>query len=140
MAIKDLQPRQGFDLIEGEITGKGEVREFQKFGKPGRVCTAVIKDESSQCNFSLWNDEIDQVNVGDKVKITDGYANEWQGEIQISAGRNGKIEIIGKSEESKPEADQDEEKPDVEDKAEEESLPEEKSEDIVEEIIEDDKI
>ena len=97
MLIKDLVPKQGFDSITVDVLKKGEVREFQKFGKPGRVCTVGIKDESGQCNLSLWNDEIDTVNEGDKLKITDGYTNEWQGQVQVSAGRNGKIEIIGKA-------------------------------------------
>ena len=89
MTIKELVPKQGFTLLEADVIEKGEVREFQKFGKPGRVCTAVIKDESGQCNFSLWNEQIDQLNVGDRIKVTDGYANDWQGTVQVSTGRNG---------------------------------------------------
>jgi replication factor A1 len=95
MAIKDLQPKQGFEVVEGAVVEKAEIREFQKFGKPGRVCSATIKDETGQCSLSLWNEQIETVNVGDVVRVTDGYANEWQGNIQVSAGRNGKIEKIG---------------------------------------------
>jgi replication factor A1 len=135
MAIKDLQPRQGFDVIEGEIIEKGDVREFQKFGKPGRVCTAVIQDSSGKCNFSLWNDEIEMLNVGDKVKVTDGYANEWQGEVQISAGRNGKLEVLSKgagANEEKPAAD---EKPASAGEGPEEPIEEGSEEEVVEEEI-----
>ena len=46
MAISDLQPKQGNVDIELEVTSKGEVREFQKFGKTGKVCTAEAKDSS----------------------------------------------------------------------------------------------
>jgi len=96
MKINELQPRQGKVDIEMEIIEKGEVREFQKFGNPGRVCTAIAKDDTGQIKLTLWNDEIEQVDVGDKVKITNGYVNEFQGEKQLSAGRFGKMEVIKK--------------------------------------------
>jgi replication factor A1 len=96
MKINELQPRQGKVDIEMEIIEKGEVREFQKFGNPERVCTAIAKDDTGQIKLTLWNDEIEQVDVGDKVKITNGYVNEFQGEKQLSAGHFGKMEVIKK--------------------------------------------
>ena len=45
--------------------------------------------------LTLWNDEIDAVNEGDKISIVDGWVSEWQGNKQISAGRNGKITKAG---------------------------------------------
>lgn len=92
MKITDVVPNQGNVTITGEITEKSEPREFSKFGKQGRVCSATIKDDSGTITLTLWNDEIDTFVVGEKVKITDGYVKEWQGEKQISAGKFGKIE------------------------------------------------
>ncbi len=79
--------------IEAKVTEVGPVREFQKFGRPGRVCTARIKDESGECSLSLWNEQVDQVKEGDTVVISDGYASEWQGQLQVTTGRNGTLEI-----------------------------------------------
>lgn len=101
MAIADLQPKQGKVDIEVEVTSKEEPRTFEKFGKQGRVCNARIKDDSGEMKLTLWNDQIDQVNEGDKVKISNGYVNEWQGEKQLTTGKLGKLEVIGKSEEKK---------------------------------------
>jgi|ETNmetMinimDraft_2_1059921.scaffolds.fasta_scaffold206792_1 replication factor A1 len=98
MEVKDLQPKQGNVEVTVEITDKGETREFQKFGKPGRVCTAMAKDASGEIKLSLWNEQIDQINVGDKIKIINGYVNEWQGEKQLTTGRMGKFEVVEKSE------------------------------------------
>jgi len=114
MAIKDIQPKTGFDLLEGEVTEIGPVREFQKFGKPGRVCTARLKDESGDCNFSLWNEQIDQVKVGDKVKLENGFASEWQGDVQVSTGRNGSLTVIGSGAAEEPAAEASEETEDSE--------------------------
>jgi replication factor A1 len=96
MKIAEIQARQGKIDIEAEVTEKGEVKEFQKFGNTGRVCNAKIKDDSGEIDLTLWNEDIDKVNVGDKVKITNGYCNEFQGNKQITAGRFGKLEVLGK--------------------------------------------
>jgi replication factor A1 len=99
MAIKDLQPRQGKVDIVVEVIDKGEIREFQKFGRSGRVCSAKVKDETGEIKLTLWNDQIDQVNVGDKLQISNGYVNEFQGEMQLTTGKFGKLEVVGKAEE-----------------------------------------
>jgi replication factor A1 len=97
MAVKDLQPRQGKVNIQLDIVEKSDIRTFNKFGKEGRVCNVKAKDDTGTVTLSLWNDEIDTVNVGDKVEITNGYVSEWQGEMQLSAGKFGELKIVGKS-------------------------------------------
>ena len=97
MQIKELQPRQGKVDIVVQVTDKSEVREFNKFGTTGRVCSATAKDESGEIKLTLWNEQIDQVNVGDKVQITNGYVNEFQGEKQLTTGKFGQMEVLEKS-------------------------------------------
>ncbi|MBI2110621.1 DNA-binding protein [Candidatus Woesearchaeota archaeon] len=94
MKIADLKVRQGNVEIEGEISDLGEVKTFQKFGKEGKVMSATLKDDSGKIILSLWNDDVDRIKVGDKVKITNGYVSEFQGEKQLTAGRFGKLEIL----------------------------------------------
>jgi len=99
MQIKDLQPKQGKVDIEVEVKEIGEVREFQKFGKVGRVANATVADETGAIKLTLWNEDIDKVKVGDKIRITNGFVSEFQGEKQLSAGRFGKLEVIGQKKE-----------------------------------------
>lgn len=94
MAIKDLKAREGNVDVVVEVVSKEEPREFEKFGRTGRVCTAVIKDESGEVKLTLWNDDIDKVKEGDKLHITNGYVNEWQGELQLTTGKFGKLEVV----------------------------------------------
>ncbi len=94
MDIKDIQPRTGDITIVGEIVQIGDVREFEKFGKTGRVATAIVKDDTGQVKLSLWNDEIDRFKVGNRIMLTNGWAGEWQGEIQLSSGKFGKLELV----------------------------------------------
>ncbi len=96
MPIADLKAGQGKVDIIVEITEKGDARSFSKFGKEGKVCSAVGKDGSGEIKISLWNEQVDQVNVGDTIQFTNGYVSEWQGEKQLSTGRFGKLEVVGK--------------------------------------------
>lgn len=96
MEISQLQAKQGKVEIQATVVEKGTIREFQKFGTPGRVCNAKLSDASGQIALTLWNEQIDQIEVGDVVKITNGYVNEWQGELQLTTGKFGKLEIVQK--------------------------------------------
>jgi len=98
MQIKDLKPKQGNVDIVVDIVDVGETREFQKFGKSGRVATAIAKDDTGDVKFTLWNEDIDKVKAGDEIHLTNGYVNEWQGEMQLTTGRMGKLEVVGKAE------------------------------------------
>lgn len=100
MAIRDLKPRQGNVELIADVVEKGDVREFEKFGKTGKVCTAKIKDNTGEMNLTLWNDQVDIVNEGDRVHIKNGYVNEYQGEKQLTTGKFGKLEVVNKDESS----------------------------------------
>ena len=93
MKISELKPGQGSVELTGEVIEVGEARTFNKFGSEGRVATAVMKDESGQIMLSLWNDQIDKVKQGDTVTIKNGYVKEWQGELQITTGKMGTLEV-----------------------------------------------
>jgi len=92
--INELKPMMKKVDIEVTIKDKGDIREFDKFGKKGRVCTATASDATGEVKLTLWNEEIDKVNKGDNIKITNGYVNEFQGEMQLTAGRFGTIEVL----------------------------------------------
>ncbi len=84
--------------IEAEVTSKGESRTVNlKSGGTIDVCDAVIangeKTEDDQMKLTLWGDDIKAVNVGDKVVITNGYTNEFKGEVSLTKGKFGKMEI-----------------------------------------------
>ena len=96
MEIKDLKARQGDVDLVAEVIDKSPARTFDKFGKQGKVCNCKIKDNTGSVSLTLWNEDIDKINVGDKIKITKGYVGEWQGELQLSACKFGKIEVVEK--------------------------------------------
>lgn len=94
MKIKDIKANQNITLEKAEVTEVGEVREFNKFGNVGKVSTVKIKDASGQAEITLWNDEVGQFKEGDQIKVTDAWVKEWNGKLQISAGKKGKFEKL----------------------------------------------
>ncbi len=94
--IKELRPRNKVPSLELVVTEKGEPRSFtSREGVTGQVCDARGRDsDGDTIGLTLWNEEIDRVNVNDRVKIVDGWASEWQGNLQVSAGRYGKLEVL----------------------------------------------
>jgi len=94
MKIAELQVQTGKNDVEGVITEKQEPRTFEKFGKAGKVANAKLKDDSGEVTITLWNEQVDQVKVGDKIKITNGWVGEWQGDKQLSTGKFGALEVV----------------------------------------------
>lgn len=95
MQIADLQAKQGKVDIELVIESKEEPKEFQKFGMTGKLCNCMAKDSSGQIKLTLWNEQVEKVKAGDTVKITNGYVSEYKGELQLSTGKFGELEVVG---------------------------------------------
>ena len=100
MKIKELQPNQGSVEVEAVVKGLEEPKSFNKYGRELRLRNAVIEDDSGSVKLTLWNDDTDKYAVGDKIKITNGYVNEFQGEKQLTSGKFGKIEKVGEGDAS----------------------------------------
>ncbi len=94
MEIKDIQPNQGKIDVVVEVRAKDAPRTFEKFGKKGKVCNCKVGDETGEVTLTLWNDDIDKVNIGDRVHVQNGWCSEYKGEKQISTGKFGKIEVV----------------------------------------------
>jgi replication factor A1 len=58
-----------------------------------KVATAIIADETGTIKLTLWNDQINQVNIDDKVKVEKGYVTSFKGEIQLNIGRYGILTV-----------------------------------------------
>ena len=81
--------------VEAKVTQKSDTREVRSRYKNEtyRVADAMIKDDTGTVKLTLWNEQIDQVNVDDTVKIENGYIRSFRGEIQLNIGRYGKLSV-----------------------------------------------
>jgi replication factor A1 len=85
--------RSGINL-KAEVKSKGDPRTVNlKTGGTVEVCDAVISDGTDDIKLTLWGDDIKAVNIGDVVVITNGYTNEFKGDVSLTKGKFGKMEI-----------------------------------------------
>ncbi len=92
MKIADLKGEQGRIDVEGEIVEKGETRTVNlRAGGQSNVADCTLRDDSGSIKLSLWGDQIDSVDVGDRVRVENGYTRSFRGELQLSVGRYGKL-------------------------------------------------
>jgi replication factor A1 len=81
--------------IEAQVAEKAPTREVISRYKDvvHRIADTTIQDETGTIKLTLWNEQIEQVNVNDKIKIENGYVTSFRGEIQLNIGRYGKLSI-----------------------------------------------
>ena len=95
MEIKDLRDGMRTVEVEGEIIDVGTPREVSlRTGGQAKVADAILKDASGTIKLSLWDDQINQVSKGARVKVSNGYINQFKGEKQLNVGRYGKLDIL----------------------------------------------
>lgn len=96
MYIKDLEKYRGFDNLILKIKEKEPPRNVMgKNNSTQRVSTLLGEDKNkATIKITLWNNDIDGINVGDTVELTDGYCKEYRDELYISTGKNGSITKI----------------------------------------------
>ncbi|HLC38429.1 MAG TPA: OB-fold nucleic acid binding domain-containing protein [Candidatus Norongarragalinales archaeon] len=94
MKISELTPGTGNVTIEAEVVGVEKPRELNKNGRALRVANATIKDDSGTISLVLWNDQIDKIQEGSKISITNGYVNTWQDKLQLTLGKFGKLDVL----------------------------------------------
>jgi replication factor A1 len=93
--IKDLVDGMKRVDVEGKIVEKGDPREVKSRFKDEtyRIVDAVLADESGSIKLTLWNEQIEQVNVGDNIKVENGYVTSFKGETQLNVGKFGKLTV-----------------------------------------------
>jgi replication factor A1 len=95
LKVKDLRNEMKRVAIEAKVMEKADAREVQSRFKDQtyKVATAIIGDESGTIKLTLWNEQIDQVNVGDMIKVENGYVTSFRGELQLNVGKYGKLTV-----------------------------------------------
>lgn len=95
MKINELRDGMKRISIQATVTEKSDTREVKSRFKDQtyKVATAIIADETGTIKLTLWNEQIDQVNVNNVVKIQNGYVTSFKGEIQLNAGKYGTLTV-----------------------------------------------
>ena len=92
MKAAEVKARGPVDELTVKVISKDIVRDVR--GGELKVCDLVCEDDSGRVTVTLWNDDIQKYDAGDTIKITKGWANEFQGRISVSAGKYGTVEKV----------------------------------------------
>jgi replication factor A1 len=97
MSVKIKELRDGMKRVnvKGTVTEKSDPREVTSRFKDQtyRVSTAMMSDETGTIKLTLWNDQIEMVNVNDIIRIENGYITSFRGEIQLNVGKFGTLTV-----------------------------------------------
>ncbi len=81
--------------VEGKIEGKTDKRTINtKAGTQVDTCNAFLVDDSGKIKIQFWGDEVDKIQDGLNIRITNGYTNSYKGEVSLTKGKYGSMEIL----------------------------------------------
>ena len=92
MKISELKPGMRNVSVTAKVDSVGQPRTVNlKAGGTNTVADAIISDESGSIKLSLWGDDINKIQTGDRISVENGYINTFKGENSISVGKFGKL-------------------------------------------------
>ncbi|HUU88408.1 MAG TPA: DNA-binding protein [Candidatus Glassbacteria bacterium] len=95
MKISELRNGMKRISVEAKVVEKGEPRQVNSRYKDETytISDVMVADESGSIKLTLWNEQIDQVDVNNTVKIENGYITSFRGEIQLNVGKFGTMTV-----------------------------------------------
>jgi len=96
--ISQLTPESRNVNLTVKVLERSEVREFysQRLGKRLRICNVTVGDESGIIKMTLWNEQVDDFQVGDTVRITNAHIAIFKGHMKLQIGKHGDYQAIAK--------------------------------------------
>ncbi|HEV8405951.1 MAG TPA: DNA-binding protein [Nitrososphaera sp.] len=92
MKINELKAGMRNVSIVAKVDSMGEPRTVNlRAGGTNTVADAIVSDETGTIKLSLWGDDINKIQAGDRLSIENGYINTFKGENSISIGKFGKM-------------------------------------------------
>lgn len=96
-SISDARIKKWSIMIEGTISNMGSRRLVQlKTGGTAEVCDMILMDdEGDKIKLTLWDNNINKVRDGSRVRIENGYIKEFRNKTFLAVSKfNGKLLII----------------------------------------------
>ncbi len=93
-SIDELRFQMRSVNLKAKVVEKPEKRQIRtRWGAPAFVSNVKIVDDTGSIRLSLWNHQIDTVNVGDDVDIHGGHVVQYAGNPQLRLGKKGTLSI-----------------------------------------------
>jgi len=93
--VGELTPQSRAVNVTAKVVSKSEIRDIPmgRDGSAHKVCDALVGDETGSIYLTLWDDNIEKVNVEDTVRIENGYVTLFKGNMRLNIGKYGKMTI-----------------------------------------------
>ena len=92
--VNDLVPNQQIQRLELVVLRRYPRRLVNSPNYTGSLAAACGRDETGLVGIVLWGDQVKQVKAGDIIRIENGWCRSRNGEILVSTGRKGTLEVI----------------------------------------------
>lgn len=94
MKINEMRPAMVKVNAMVTIKDKQPTREFELKGKVRKVADCIASDDTGDIQLSLWDSDAETINIGDTVRVTNGYVREYNNQLILSAGMYGRVDIV----------------------------------------------
>ena len=93
--VGELTPQSRAVNVTAKVVSKSEIRDIPlgRDGAAHKVCDALVGDETGSIYLTLWDDNIEKVDVEHTVRIENGYVTLFKGNMRLNIGKYGKLEI-----------------------------------------------
>ena len=92
--VEELVPNNPVNRLELVVLRRYPRRLVNSANYTGSLAAACGRDETGLVGIVLWGEQVNLVKAGDIIRIENGWCRMRDGEIIVSTGRNGTLEII----------------------------------------------
>ncbi|MBC7091473.1 MAG: single-stranded DNA-binding protein [Nitrososphaeria archaeon] len=82
--------------VTAKVISKSDSRNVTsgRDGMAHQVCDALVGDDTGCIILTLWDNNIEKADVGETVRVENGYVSLYRGNMRLNIGRFGKIEKV----------------------------------------------
>jgi replication factor A1 len=93
--IRDLRHGMKKVNVEAHVVETPEPKMVHtQFGNSALLTNAIIEDDSGRIQLCLWDQQVNAVAVGDKIKISGASVSTFKGEKQLRLGKTGTVTVL----------------------------------------------
>jgi replication factor A1 len=94
MKIEELTPRSKRVNLAFKVLEKNDVKNVRskRDRTPHAVTESLVGDDTGTILLTLWDEDIEKIEVGTTYKLENGYITIFKGTIRLNIGRYGEIE------------------------------------------------
>ena len=92
--IENLRPNSPVRRLEMVVLRMYPRRMIVSPSYTGYVAAACGRDETGLVGLVLWGDQIEQVTLGDIIRLETGWCRSRDGALVVSTGKHGRLTVI----------------------------------------------